>query len=228
MNEAEPAHVVIYVVSTRNLYSELLAFALQEQACERCEVVPDITTIIPTLPRKAEGTKSAPSTAGKTILLVDCIENDFDHLVNTLSDHEVEPSDDLIIAIYNVYSGWGIEGEALAYGIKGFFYKQDSLKLFLKGINAILGNEIWVSREILMRSALGGLRQKQSSIQEKTGLSMREVEILRLVAGGSSNEDIAQRLFISPNTVKTHMYNIFKKINVSNRLQAASWAAINL
>jgi len=49
-----------------------------------------------------------------------------------------------------------------------------------------------------------------------------------MVAVGAKNEEIADELFISPNTVRTHIYNIFKKINVPNRLQAALWAAKNL
>ncbi|MCK4790270.1 MAG: helix-turn-helix transcriptional regulator [Desulfobacteraceae bacterium] len=56
----------------------------------------------------------------------------------------------------------------------------------------------------------------------------KEIEILSMVAFGAKNEQIADKLFISPNTVKTHVYNIFKKINVPNRLQAALWAAKNL
>jgi LuxR family transcriptional regulator, positive regulator of biofilm formation len=149
-------------------------------------------------------------------------------VMNAFSEQKLRPGENLVIAIYNVYPGWGIEEEALRSGVKGFFYKQDSLKLFLKGINAILGKEIWVSREILMRSALRGLRKTQSGIQEQTGLSEREIEILRFLGTGAPNEDIAQKYFISPNTVKTHLYNIFKKINVANRLEAAAWALKNL
>jgi LuxR family transcriptional regulator of csgAB operon len=63
---------------------------------------------------------------------------------------------------------------------------------------------------------------------DTTGLTAREVQILAMVAVGSKNEDIADKLCISPHTVKTHIYNIFKKINVPNRLQAALWAANNL
>lgn len=48
-----------------------------------------------------------------------------------------------------------------------------------------------------------------------------------LVAVGATNEEIAEKLCISPHTVKTHIFNIFNKIDVSNRLQAGLWAAKN-
>lgn len=63
---------------------------------------------------------------------------------------------------------------------------------------------------------------------DPSGLTRREVEILDLIAAGYANQQIADELFISPHTVKTHLHNIFKKINVKRRLQAALWAAKNL
>jgi DNA-binding NarL/FixJ family response regulator len=56
------------------------------------------------------------------------------------------------------------------------------------------------------------------------GLSGREVEVLRLIAAGHSNRAIAQALFISPNTVLRHVSNIFTKIGVANRAEAAAYA----
>jgi DNA-binding CsgD family transcriptional regulator len=56
------------------------------------------------------------------------------------------------------------------------------------------------------------------------GLSKREVELLRLVALGMSNADVAARLFLSANTVRAHLYSIYSKINVTSRTAAARFA----
>jgi DNA-binding NarL/FixJ family response regulator len=218
----------ILIVSPRKLDSELFAYALAKEVCEKCEIIPDISILKETLAHSSRDGENPPIAKRKTLLLIDCIENDFNRIMRELSAQSRTPSTNLVVAVYNVYPGWGIEEEALRFGIKGFFYKSDGLKHLLKGIRAILGQEVWVSREILLRSAMGGTRIKRSVVQEKTGLSTREIEILLLLSSGIQNEEIAQKLFISPNTVKTHLYNIFKKIHVPNRLQATLWVAKNL
>jgi ATP/maltotriose-dependent transcriptional regulator MalT len=55
-------------------------------------------------------------------------------------------------------------------------------------------------------------------------LSERELEVLRYIAEGLSNPEIARRLYLSPNTLKAHTQNIFLKLDVHNRLQAVSKA----
>lgn len=59
--------------------------------------------------------------------------------------------------------------------------------------------------------------------ESSNDLTTREKEILDKIATGNSNKDIATALYISLHTVKTHIYNIFKKLNVSSRVQAAMW-----
>ena len=56
------------------------------------------------------------------------------------------------------------------------------------------------------------------------GLTQREVEVLRLVAAGKTNPEIAKKLFISSRTVTTHISNILNKINAANRAEAAAYA----
>jgi DNA-binding CsgD family transcriptional regulator len=59
---------------------------------------------------------------------------------------------------------------------------------------------------------------------QRLGLSPRESEIVHLLATGAANTELAERLFISPGTVKKHLDNIYRKLGVTNRLQAVSVA----
>lgn len=56
--------------------------------------------------------------------------------------------------------------------------------------------------------------------QQSTGISKRELEVLQLMADGLSNQEIADKLFVSLNTVKTHSANLFSKLGVNKRMQA--------
>jgi LuxR family transcriptional regulator of csgAB operon len=59
-------------------------------------------------------------------------------------------------------------------------------------------------------------------------LTCKEVKILEAIVGGHTNQDIADKIFLSPHTVKTHIYNLYKKIGVTNRVQAVNWARKHL
>ena len=59
-------------------------------------------------------------------------------------------------------------------------------------------------------------------------LTRREVEVLGLLTLGASNDIIAEKLFISPHTVRTHLNHTFRKIKVTSRLEASIWASKNL
>ena len=67
-------------------------------------------------------------------------------------------------------------------------------------------------------------RARKSRVVHSTGLSEREVDVLRLIAAGKSNQQIADELFISLNTVSHHLRNIFGKTGTVNRTEAASFA----
>ncbi|MDG2667270.1 cyclic-di-GMP-binding transcriptional regulator CpsQ, partial [Vibrio parahaemolyticus] len=59
-------------------------------------------------------------------------------------------------------------------------------------------------------------------------LTRREIQVLKMLKEGGSNMEIADSLFISEHTIKSHLYNIFRKLEVKNRTQATSWAKRNL
>ena len=126
--------------------------------------------------------------------------------------------------LFNV-TGSNILKDIMKYpNVVGVFYESDDIEVISQGMKKIIGGEIWLSRDIT-KKIIFSYREKQDGIlTTSVSLTEREKEILKLLSLGSSNIDIANALFVSENTVKTHLYNIFKKINVKNRLQAMMWA----
>lgn len=79
-----------------------------------------------------------------------------------------------------------------------------------------------IEKEVFIETApTGEINQKEI---EKLGISKRELDVLGLMATGLSNEEIAEKLFVSLNTVKTHSSNIFSKLDVKRRTQAVEKA----
>jgi DNA-binding CsgD family transcriptional regulator len=91
-----------------------------------------------------------------------------------------------------------------------------------------LHGNLWLSRKILSRCILAKDETEAATIQMLQYLTLREKEILKYVASGLRNKEIADKLNISLHTVKTHLYNVYKKIEVPSRLQATLWAAAYL
>jgi DNA-binding NarL/FixJ family response regulator len=132
------------------------------------------------------------------------------------------------IVLHSVPHKHKFSKKILSKGIHGLFYQHDTLKNFTKGITAVLNGELWFPRETMVRFMSNEIENvpSQTSIADK--LSPRQVEILSMIAIGKTNKEISEELYISPNTVKNHLYTVFKKINVSNRIHASLWAAVNL
>ena len=113
--------------------------------------------------------------------------------------------------------------------LRGVFYRQDSLDSICKGIAKLFETDaLWMSRSLMTRLIEFSRRQQLNAYRPACGLTQREMEIIGLLGSGASNMEIAERLCVSEHTVKSHLYNVFKKIRVSNRLQAVNWARQNL
>ena len=160
----------------------------------------------------------------RRLFLRDCQGIQTDDLFLELQQEKDTVIDPHYLALFNVAPSFGNENKALDLGIRGFFYAPDTLEHILKGIKAIFNHELWVSREILTKCVIDNRTKNNPLKIEKNLLTAREIEILTLIVPGATNEEISEILHISPHTVRTHIYNIFKKINVPNRLQATLWA----
>jgi DNA-binding NarL/FixJ family response regulator len=88
---------------------------------------------------------------------------------------------------------------------------------------AFMALGIWVGAR-LFRRAPPISSEHNIRAQETLGISERELEVLQLLAAGRSNKEIAQRLSVSPNTVKTHVARLFEKLSVRRRTAAISRA----
>ena len=110
----------------------------------------------------------------------------------------------------------------------GFFYKEQNHQDICNGIASILKGELWFSRKLLSRFMSASRKAPTGSSKCISSLTKREKQILHLSSSGAKNAEIAKALNVSTHTVKTHMYNLFKKINVSNRIQAINWAKQHL
>jgi LuxR family transcriptional regulator of csgAB operon len=162
----------------------------------------------------------------KKLVLFDCLGINNPELLESIKSCPLADTEHVVRALMNLDPEKSVEGEALQLGICGFFYEQDSLATLIKGIEAIFSGEVWISRQKMIDCFMHD-KELLHPLEEKTTtvLTRREEEILRFLARGVTNESIAEALCISPHTVRTHNYNIFKKINVPNRLQASLWAA---
>jgi len=171
---------------------------------------------------------SGPPGEKITLILLDCLGNDLTGLWSTIRSFFDSGNKGYYIAIFNMPTGQPFGNDLVKKGVRGIFYNSDPLPNLAKGVPAILNGELWYSRKDLMKCLLDSNDDNEFALERRGLLTSREKEILILIASGISNIQIADKLNISRNTVKTHLYNIYNKIKVPNRLQAALWAAKHL
>ncbi len=132
--------------------------------------------------------------------------------------------------------------QAMKLGTSGIVLKQTATELLIKSIRKVNAGEIWLdsyTTAAVIRSFSGlddapppaaaipqpppmqQMAAVQSRERERSPLSAREREIVALVAQGFKNKEMAEKMFISEQTVKNHLHNIFDKLGVSDRLELA-------
>ncbi|MEZ9035877.1 LuxR C-terminal-related transcriptional regulator [Vibrio cyclitrophicus] len=120
--------------------------------------------------------------------------------------------------------------ELLTFGVlKGLFYDSEQKVKIAKGIQQVINGDNWLPRKVT-NQLLFYYRNMVNTNTTPTNvdLTIREIQVIRCLQSGSSNTQIADDLFISEFTVKSHLYQIFRKLAVKNRVQAIAWANQNL
>ncbi len=112
---------------------------------------------------------------------------------------------------------------AIKSGATGYLMKDSSSEELIQAIRDIYKNKPVLQPEVAKRLMLDIRSQDDQSSQTKA-LTVREIEILEQVALGKTNQEIADVLFVSERTVRTHITNILAKLGLSNRTQAALYA----
>lgn len=125
--------------------------------------------------------------------------------------------------------------EAMKVGCSGILLKDSSTSLVEKSIHKVHAGEIWldsnttaaVIRQFASPSDIPPVHSNGKPNRERAQLSQREREIIILIAQGYKNKEIAEKMFITEQTVKNHLHNVFDKLGVSDRLELALYAIHN-
>ena len=128
--------------------------------------------------------------------------------------------------------------QAMKLGTSGIVLKQTATELLIKSIRKVHAGEIWLDSHttaaVIRQFVAADDAPAQSTAplaanreRERSPLSQREREIVALVAQGFKNKEMAEKMFISEQTVKNHLHNIFDKLGVSDRLELALYAIHN-
>ena len=155
------------------------------------------------------------------VLLLDIRMPDGDGL-NTLGRVKLDYPE-IPVLLLSTYDNPTYIARAVALGAAGYLLKGRDREQLLEAIRkAATGQDVWTRDEL--RRVTGALATPRLNADVEVPLTQRESEVLRQLALGLTNKEIAQALSISYETVKEHVQHILRKVGVSDRTQVAVWA----
>lgn len=134
------------------------------------------------------------------------------------------------IIILSAYANKEYIIEAIKIGAKGFLLKDSKSSALVKAIRDVSSGRNYMQPgivSILNQYVSGEIKENNKDYEKINILSRREYEVLVLIASGYNNREIGEKLFISEKTVKNHITNIFRKLEVEDRVQATIFAFNN-
>jgi DNA-binding NarL/FixJ family response regulator len=156
------------------------------------------------------------------LVLMDIRMPDLDGLMATRAIKEELPRTSILVVTLSEDPDYLLE--ALRVGAAGFVLKDASRREVVAAVRQVLNGESPLDPKLaaqLIRRLAGQTSPKEEPARHGDNLTQRELEVVRLVAEGKTNHDIAQALFVSVGTVKVHVERIIDKLGVSDRTQAA-------
>jgi DNA-binding NarL/FixJ family response regulator len=158
------------------------------------------------------------------VVLMDVRMPDMDGLEATRRIKEERPRTAVIMV--TMHENAAYLREAVRAGAAGYLLKDVSKGELVDAIRQVSSGGAFIESQML-RGMLSELRPQGAAPAAARNLTKREREILALVAEGLSNREIAERLVLSPETVKSHVAAVLEKLGVSDRTQAAIYAVRN-
>jgi len=123
--------------------------------------------------------------------------------------------------------GAELQARALRLGVRGFVQKEQSAELLLRAIRKVRGGELWFDRGTVATAMTRLLRGDPEEGAPTASFTRRELEIVRLIGEGMTNDEIAEQLDISEKTVRNYLTVVFEKAGVKDRLHLAIYSYRN-
>jgi len=203
----------LQIVGENSVMNALLAAFLKDAVQAKCRYCTNLEDAI----------RNRSDEAEKQLVLIDCFGMHKDAIISLVESAQLRRAADCRPTLLNLHPESGVEQAAIGSGVRGFFYLDDPLDSLAKGVIALFEDQYWISRKLLV-DFLATPNHPVNFVCLHPELTLRESELIGLLTQGLSNQAIADLLFISIPTVKSHLSSIYRKIKVSNRLQAVRWA----
>ena len=156
------------------------------------------------------------------IALVDIRMPEMDGLEAARKIRETHPKTGVIML--TAYDDRQFVVEAVRSGARGYVLKARDAEHLIQTVRLVAGGNMVIDPQLVVALAEELSQAKERDRRAET-LTAREIEVLQLLAFGHTNRDIAERLYISPDTVKTHLAHVYNKLHVANRTELARLAA---
>lgn len=203
----------VLVVDDHNLFRQGLVSLMATR--------PDLVRVVAEADNGAEAIKLA-QLHQPDLILMDILMPRMDGLSAAVAIRRVAP--DAGIIMLTASDSDKHFSEAIQAGVAGYLHKNLDADELFELIEGVERGEAALTRAMAARMLKGVAQQAVDPDQGEEVLTEREIDVLRLLAQGASNPDIAEALHISINTVKSHISHILDKLQVENRTQAATYA----